>query len=70
MVSRLFLCLILIPEKQPKTLYPRTDEETSMQGHSSVRAVFFPTVANARFLPADWTAPTSPTRALPLTILP
>lgn len=32
MVSRLFLCLTLIPEKQPKTLFPNTDEEISMQG--------------------------------------
>lgn len=53
MVSRLFLCLTLIPEKQPKTLYPNTDEEVSMQGIAASEQFSFPTVANARFLPAD-----------------
>lgn len=49
MVSRLFLCLILIPEKQPKTLYPNTDEEVSMQGIAASEQFSFPPLPTRAF---------------------
>lgn len=49
MVSRLFLCLTLIPEKQPKTLYPNTDEEVSMQGIAASEQFSFPPLPTRAF---------------------
>lgn len=70
MVSRLFLCLTLIPEKQPKTLYPNTDEEVSMQGIAASEQFSFPPLPTRAFCQQIEPHPTSPTRPLPLTILP
>lgn len=49
MVSRLFLCLTLIPEKQPKTLYPNTGEEVSMQGIAASEQFSFPPLPTRAF---------------------
>lgn len=70
MVSRLFLCLTLIPEKQCKTLFPNTDEDVSMQGIAASEQLLFPPLPTRTFCHQIEPRPTSLTRTLPLTILP